>query len=184
MLPVKFWLRTIQIGKKKYKPISFFRCEIYLDRLKIFNNDEEILTFLIKDIQRVKIKFSILFTAYRVYDVLSLRDRLEKISLEPINPIYPNVITNINYRESKKLKTVINDLKKYNKTSVESNPYVRNKKSMKFIKNIDDLDLNLQPEDFYTKYVKSNHKLSIFLAFAIPVIIIILGYIIDYLLNR
>ena len=64
-------------------------------------------------------------------------------------------------------------------TSVKANPYIRNKEAIKYStwKEIEDLDIELHPKDFYNKYVKPRDRITLIFVFVLSVI---LGLLVVY----
>lgn len=181
MYPITFWLRKVFIGNREFQSNSLFRCDIFQEHLEIYNKDERILKFLLRYVIKVKI-YDVIGNAHysrTAYVEIDLGDRNEKITIETINPIYPRVLSYVNFGESRKFKKAIKDLTKHKHTPIQPNPYIRNEKSVKPLINFERLDVNLYPEEFFDKYLKRIVKINLILAiFVFPSIMGVLFWII------
>ena len=182
-MSIIFWFRSIKVNGKTYYPKDLFRGEMDHKLIRIYEEENLIQEIAISDIELSSIKMPLFFTSYKFRVIFSLCDKSKMISLEPENPIYPYIKTNKNYQEAKFLFQALSELRKANTTSVDANPYIRNKKNIqgKMDKQIlENTKKDLPPGEFYKLYIKSDHQLAIVFATLVPGILIILLLIIKY----
>ncbi len=184
MEPKIFWLLNCCIGDDYIKSDNMLLCQVYKDRIQVFDDEEQVVEISLSNIKQVKIDFKISFTAYWTYVELTFKNSNEKILLEPANPVYPNVKSNISLTESRKLRDVINCHITGRPVNFPSNPYLRNKKSFKSVENLNEDELNLHPYEFYEKFIKTGHRTKIIIIFIIFVLMNSIALIYNYFINR